>query len=213
MIRKYRFLSLAAWLLAAVPAYAAASLDVATTLKTQPASCAAFLATPPAAVTGFATTDTAVVVAFSLSGTVAGDVAAVTYITPAGQVYAPASGPWDPVTASEAAASHLCFYDASLLIAGTEVAGMQGTWSVKISLNNIVLTTLPFTIGSGTPTSGAPIAFNGFASTAGLALVGSAATTSTGDGTVLRLTPATGSQSGAAYSTTSVGRTSSTLAR
>jgi hypothetical protein len=43
--------------------------------------------------------------------------------------------------------------------------------------------------------------YNGFASTAGLTLVGNAATTTTGDGTVLRLTPATFSQSGAGYST------------
>jgi hypothetical protein len=43
--------------------------------------------------------------------------------------------------------------------------------------------------------------YNGFASTAGLTLVGDAATTVTGDGTVLRLTPAAFSQSGAAYST------------
>jgi Legume lectin domain/PEP-CTERM motif len=43
--------------------------------------------------------------------------------------------------------------------------------------------------------------YNGFGSTAGLTLVGNAATTATGDGTVLRLTPATYSQTGAAYST------------
>jgi hypothetical protein len=44
-------------------------------------------------------------------------------------------------------------------------------------------------------------AYNGFASTTGLMLVGSAGTTTTGDGTVLRLTPSLGSLSGAAYST------------
>jgi hypothetical protein len=44
-------------------------------------------------------------------------------------------------------------------------------------------------------------AYNGFASTAGLTLVGSAGTKTTGDGTVLRLTPSLDSQSGAAYST------------
>lgn len=43
--------------------------------------------------------------------------------------------------------------------------------------------------------------YNGFSSTAGLTLVPSAATASTSDGTVLRLTPASGSSSGAAYST------------
>ena len=46
--------------------------------------------------------------------------------------------------------------------------------------------------------------FPGFTSTAGLTLVGNAATASTSDGTVLRLTPATSWQSSAAYSTTPV---------
>ena len=46
--------------------------------------------------------------------------------------------------------------------------------------------------------------FPNFSSTAGLTLVGSAGTTVTGDGTVLRVTPAAFSQSGAAYSTTAV---------
>src|SRR5205085_4845698 len=43
-----------------------------------------------------------------------------------------------------------------------------------------------------------------FASTAGLTLVGNTSTAVTGDGTVLRLTPATFNQSGAAYSTSAV---------
>src|SRR5581483_5973406 len=44
--------------------------------------------------------------------------------------------------------------------------------------------------------------YNGFSNTTGLTMVGSTATASTGDGTVLRVTPASGGQSGAAYSTT-----------
>lgn len=46
--------------------------------------------------------------------------------------------------------------------------------------------------------------YNGFSSTTGLTLVGDAATASTSDGTVLRVTPAAGGQAGAAYSTTAV---------
>jgi hypothetical protein len=46
--------------------------------------------------------------------------------------------------------------------------------------------------------------YNGFSATSGLTLVGNAATTTTGDGTVMRLTPATGGQAGAIYSTTPV---------
>ena len=57
---------------------------------------------------------------------------------------------------------------------------------------------------SGGSTSTGNFAFNGFANTAGLTLVGNAATASTSDGTVLRLTPANKNQSGAAYSTTPV---------
>jgi uncharacterized protein (TIGR03437 family) len=57
---------------------------------------------------------------------------------------------------------------------------------------------------AATTTTGTQFTYNGFASTAGLTLVGSAATASTSDGTVLRLTPASGDQSGAAYSTTAV---------
>lgn len=49
------------------------------------------------------------------------------------------------------------------------------------------------------------VTYNGFASTAGLTLVGNTtATTTTSDGTVLRLTAAAGGQSGAAYSTSAV---------
>ena len=47
----------------------------------------------------------------------------------------------------------------------------------------------------------AQFTYNGFSNTAGLTLVGDAATAVTSDGTVLRVTPATGSQSGAVYST------------
>jgi hypothetical protein len=43
--------------------------------------------------------------------------------------------------------------------------------------------------------------YNGFGSIAGLTLAGNATTTTTSDGTVLRLTPATFDQSGAAFST------------
>jgi uncharacterized protein (TIGR03437 family) len=148
-----RFLFVPALLFAFVQGSIAANLDSAVTLKTPPTNCGAFVTTPPAAVTSFAVSDPYVVVAFSLNSAHTGDVAAVTYITPAGQIYAPASGPWDPLTADDAASSHICFQDESLFIAGTQVAGMLGTWSVKISLNNVVLATLSFTIGSGgTPT-------------------------------------------------------------
>jgi Legume lectin domain/PEP-CTERM motif len=52
--------------------------------------------------------------------------------------------------------------------------------------------------------AGVIINYPNFTSTAGLTFVGNAGTAVTGDGTVLRVTPATFSQSGAAYSTTGV---------
>ncbi len=48
------------------------------------------------------------------------------------------------------------------------------------------------------------VSYIGFSSTAGLKLVGSATTATTGDGTVLRLTPANYNQSGAAYSSSAI---------
>ena len=57
---------------------------------------------------------------------------------------------------------------------------------------------------SGGTTATGNFTFNGFGSTSGLTLVGNAAIATSSDGTVLRVTPATGSQSGAAYSTTPV---------
>jgi hypothetical protein len=48
------------------------------------------------------------------------------------------------------------------------------------------------------------VTYNDFSTTAGLTLVGSAGTALTGDGTVLRVTPASGGQSGAAYSTSAI---------
>lgn len=49
-----------------------------------------------------------------------------------------------------------------------------------------------------------PVTYSNFSSTSGLTLVGSTATAVTGDGMVLRLTPASGNQSGAAYSTSPI---------
>lgn len=48
------------------------------------------------------------------------------------------------------------------------------------------------------------VTFNDFSSTTGLTLIGNAATATTGDGAVLRVTPAVGNNSGAAYSTSAI---------
>lgn len=62
-----------------------------------------------------------------------------------------------------------------------------------------------------TSSHAALVTYSDFSSTAGLTLVGSTGTAVTGDGTVLRLTPAAGGQSGAAYSTTAVTLGSSSI--
>ncbi len=64
----------------------------------------------------------------------------------------------------------------------------------------ILIITLTVCLG----TANANVTFTDFSDTTGLTLVGSAATVSTGDGTVLRLTPAAGYQSGNAFSSTTV---------
>lgn len=56
-------------------------------------------------------------------------------------------------------------------------------------------------LGLATAADAAQFTYNGFANTTGLTFVGDATTAVTSDGTVLRVTPATGGQSGAAYST------------
>jgi hypothetical protein len=60
---------------------------------------------------------------------------------------------------------------------------------------------LTYPVGAGAT---ALFSYSSFSSTAGLTLVGNAATTTTSDGAVMRLTPATGSQAGAIYNTTAV---------
>ena len=114
----------------------------AVTLAALPTSCSNL----GTAVTSFAATDARVVLVFTVSGHKAGDVASVDYVTPSGQVYAPASGPWEPVGSEEAASASFCLLD-QFKIAGTSVAAMPGAWSAKIYWNGAVLTTLPFTIG------------------------------------------------------------------
>jgi len=59
-------------------------------------------------------------------------------------------------------------------------------------------------MGLATSAHATTVTYPDFSSTTGLTLVGSAGTTVTGDGAVLRLTPATTGQSGAAYSTTPI---------
>lgn len=60
------------------------------------------------------------------------------------------------------------------------------------------------TVLTGPGSAGVLFSYNGFGNSSGLAMVGSAATVATADGTVLRLAAAVGMQAGAAYSATPV---------
>jgi uncharacterized protein (TIGR03437 family) len=117
----------------------------AVTLAAVPASCSNLGPT----VTSFAATDAKAVLVITVSGHKAGDVASVDYVTPSGQVYAAASGPWDPVSADDASYANYCLLD-QFKIAGAAPAAMPGAWTAKFYWNGAALTTLTFTI---TPTA------------------------------------------------------------
>lgn len=69
---------------------------------------------------------------------------------------------------------------------------------------SIVLAACMVLFCPGQAQAGILFSYPSFASTAGLTLVGNSGTAVTSDGTILRVTPAAGSQSGAVYSTTPV---------
>src|SRR5262249_20182153 len=87
----------------------------------------------------FTTTDPAVYAWFLVDDAKKGDVPTIAWYQPDGTRYRNAS--WDPV----ASAGSWCFDD-NIGIAGKDAAGMRGTWTVKVSWNNVVVLTLTFTI-------------------------------------------------------------------
>lgn len=66
------------------------------------------------------------------------------------------------------------------------------------------LSVLPLLIAAADSAQAVVVTFNDFSDTSSMTLNGSATTAATGDGTVLRLTPAAGSRSGSAFSSTTV---------
>lgn len=137
-------LSLACVLLLSLPVSAAVTLHSASTMALQPRDCNNL----PPAVTTFAPTATAVYLVFVVSGHKAGDVGSVEYVAPGGGIYAPASGAWAPVTATEETAARFCFYDDMFRIAGAAPANTPGLWTIRILYNGTLLTTLTFTIAA-----------------------------------------------------------------
>jgi uncharacterized protein (TIGR03437 family) len=135
----------------------AVALIRAATFRDQTIACADFVGNQGTPVTVFAVTDTAVALQVAVTDVKVGDVASVDYITPSGQVYGAASGAWNPVAAPVTATDRYCYSDTALRIAGAQAAAMTGQWTAKIYWNNAPLTTLTFTIGSGTSTSAAKV--------------------------------------------------------
>lgn len=114
--------------------------------RNKPSTCD--INTPPVAATAFLSTDPQALLWFYVTGVQVGDVASSEYYTPSGQLFGPASGPWDAATSAGAK----CFTDVPLKIAGDQAATMLGTWTVKAKMNGQLLFTSTFTI-SGVTTS------------------------------------------------------------
>lgn len=68
----------------------------------------------------------------------------------------------------------------------------------------LAVVTALVTTGAAIQAEATTVTYNGFANPSGLTTVGDSAFVSTGDGTVLRLTPASGGQAGSAYSTSAI---------
>jgi hypothetical protein len=68
----------------------------------------------------------------------------------------------------------------------------------------VKLTALALAVSAGVAQATSVVSYSGFGSTTGLTMIGSTGTAVTSDGTVLRVTSAAGSQSGAAYSTSPI---------
>ncbi len=178
-----------------------------TTLVTSKVAPSTTSCTAPTPTTTFSATDTAVYVFFAVTGVNVGDTFIVAFYGPSGQLYTGAGGTSSFGAAPSAGAACYLTNNSPLKIAGNAAATMPGTWTIEIFYNsnyNPPFFAGTFTIAGSAPVSGTHFTYNGFASTAGLTMVGNTATASTSDGTVLRLTPATGNQSGAAYNTTPV---------
>ena len=113
-------------------------------LRTDPGDCDSAVDSTLTPVTTFLTTDAKAYLWFYVTGTNTGDVVVTDYYSPNGQLYAPASGPWQPLPSG----GNTCFKEWSLQIAGATPATMLGQWTVKATYNGTPLFTLTFTIAA-----------------------------------------------------------------
>jgi len=113
-------------------------------LRTDPGDCDTAVNSTLTPVTTFLTTDAKAYLWFYITGTNTGDVVVTDYYGPNGQLYGPASGPWQPVPSG----GNTCFKEWALQIAGAAPATMLGQWTVKATYNGTPLFTLTFTIAT-----------------------------------------------------------------
>ncbi len=125
-----------------VSATATVTLERYQMWRTKPPGCDAALAATPAPVTTFLTTDTEAYLWFFVRDAKAGDVAATAYYQPDGQLYAPASGPFNALASD----GNYCFTDVAFKIAGNIPANLPGVWRIRGTWNGQEIFTLTFTI-------------------------------------------------------------------
>ena len=94
----------------------------------------------PQAQNAFLNSDAAVYAWFLVENAKRGDVPALEWYQPDGGRYRNTA--WNPVSSD----GGWCFYD-NIAIAGKDAANLTGTWTVKISWNGSLVSTLTFTIG------------------------------------------------------------------
>lgn len=101
--------------------------------------------TPTPSATTFSTTDTAAILWFDVTGVNAGDVFAVNYYMPSGQLDSSASYTWSPVPVGAVGVCDINWF----YIAGQTPASAPGAWTVKVTDNGAPYFSLNFTITAG----------------------------------------------------------------
>jgi hypothetical protein len=118
---------------APAPTPTGVTLRTIITTDTVPADCSG----APTPVSVFAPTAAKVVVYFLLDGVQLSDVVADNWVTPQNSSYY--SGPWNAGSGSR------CYSD-YIDVAGKNAASLPGVWTIQVSLNGKLLTTVQFTI-------------------------------------------------------------------
>lgn len=115
-------------------------LEASAIVSTLPEGCPA----TPAPVSTFLSSDARLYLWLSVSGAKVGDIASSEWYDPTGRIYTDGvGGPWSALTE----AGTFCFRE-PFPIAGAAATRLLGTWTVRVTWNARVLTTLTFTLKS-----------------------------------------------------------------